>query len=150
VDVPDVNATDPGELLPHGHPALQVDRILRRERRRLVAAKAISYHELGGHLGDRRPAAFPASLVIESFVQACGLLGAPADGTSGSLLIFGSASGIHVSGAAYAGDVLVHVVELVDRYGDTATFAGTSRVGAKTVLSVERVTTVLRPADAFA
>lgn len=144
-------STDPGDLLPYGHPALQVDRILRREPRRLVAVKAVSYHELDSHLGDGRPGAFPASLMIESFLQTCGLLIA-AESAEGPdrLLIFGSARDIRVSGAPHAGDLLVHTVELVDRYEDTATFTGVSRVGEETVLSVERAVTLLRPADSVA
>jgi 3-hydroxyacyl-[acyl-carrier-protein] dehydratase len=137
--------TDPGDLLPYGHPALQVDQIRHREPRKLVAVKAVSYHELDGHLGDARPGVFPASLMIESFLQCCGLLVAP-----GGLLIFGSARDLRVTGAARAGDLLVHTVELVDRYEDTATFTGVSRVGGETVLTVERAVTVLRPAGELA
>lgn len=140
-------STDPSDLLPYGHPALQVDRILRREPRRLVAVKAVSYHELDSHLGVGRPGAFPASLMIESFLQTCGLLIAEPGEGSDRLLIFGSARDIRVSGAAHAGDLLVHTVELIDRYEDTATFTGVSRVGEETVLSVERTVTLLRPAD---
>ncbi len=136
---------DPGGLLPYGHPALQVDRVLHREPGRLVAVKAVSHHELGGHIGDG-PGGFPASLVIESFLQACGLLVA----VPGRLLVFGSARGIRVGGTAHAGELLVHTVELVDRYEDTATFTGVSRVGEAIVLSVDRAVTVLRQADALA
>jgi 3-hydroxymyristoyl/3-hydroxydecanoyl-(acyl carrier protein) dehydratase len=146
MDVPLVTAlSDPGALLPYGHPALQVDRILSHEPRRLVAVKAVSRHELDSQLGD---GAFPASLMIESFLQTCGLL--VATELSSRLLIFGSARGIRVSGAAHAGDVLVHTVELVDRYEDTATFTGVSRVGEDAVLSVKRAVAVLRPADSVA
>lgn len=142
---------DPGDVLPYGYPALQVDRVLRQEPRRLVAAKAISYYELDSHRGDGRPGRFPASLMIESFLQSCGLLVAagPAGG-AGHLLIFMSARNIRVLGAARAGDLLIHTVDLVDRYEDTATFTGTSRVGDDTVLSVERAMTVLRPASTVA
>jgi hypothetical protein len=55
-----------------------------------------------------------------------------------------------VLGAARAGDLLIHTVELVDQYEDIATFTGTSRVGEDTVLSVERAMTVLRPPGTIA
>jgi 3-hydroxymyristoyl/3-hydroxydecanoyl-(acyl carrier protein) dehydratase len=142
---------DPGDVLPYGHPALQVDRVLWREPRRLVATKAITYYELDNHLGDCRPGSFPASLMIESFLQTCGMLisSEPAAETS-HLPILASARNIRVLGAARAGDLLVHTIELVDRYEDTATFTGTSRVGDDLVLSVVRAMILLRPANTLA
>ena len=142
---------DPGDLLPYGYPALQVDRIVRHTPGALEATKAVTYHELDAHLGDARPGRFPASLTLESFLQACGLLllreSAPDDR---QLLIFGSARGVRVTDAVHAGELLVHSVELVDREEETATFRGVSRAGdGRTVLEVERAITLLRPADAF-
>lgn len=124
----------PGELLPYGHPALQVDRIVRADPGRVVAVKAISCHEL------------PATLMIESFLQSCGLLLALPQPRPGHLLILGSVRNLRVTGAARAGDLLVHIVTLLDRYDDMATFTGVSRVGRRTVLTVERAVTLVRAA----
>ncbi|MFH8936255.1 3-hydroxyacyl-ACP dehydratase FabZ family protein [Streptomyces griseosporeus] len=145
---------DPADLLPYGHPALQVDRIVRHEPGALEAVKAVTYHELDAHVGDSRPGRFPASLTLESFLQACGLLlmreTADAGPDARPLLIFGSARGVRVAGAARAGELLVHSVELVDRDEETATFTGVSRAGdGRTVLEVDRAITLLRPAGSL-
>ncbi|WP_225096435.1 3-hydroxyacyl-ACP dehydratase FabZ family protein [Streptomyces sp. CoH27] len=142
---------DPGDLLPYGYPALQVDRIVRHTPGALEATKAVTYHELDAHLGGSRPGRFPASLTLESFLQACGLLlMRETDPDDRQLLIFGSARGVRMPDAARAGELLVHTVELVDRDEETATFAGVSRAGdGRTVLEVERAITLLRPADSF-
>jgi len=142
---------DPGDLLPYGYPALQVDRIVRHTPGALEATKAVTYHELDAHLGGARPGLFPATLTLESFLQACGLLlmleSTPDDRR---LLIFGSARGVRVTGAVRAGELLVHSVELVDRDEETATFSGVSRAGdGRAVLEVDRAITLLRPADSF-
>ncbi|WP_329120906.1 3-hydroxyacyl-ACP dehydratase FabZ family protein [Streptomyces sp. NBC_01465] len=143
---------DPGELLPYGYPALQVDRIVRHEPGVLTATKAVTYHELDSHLGSSRPGAFPASLTIESFLQACGLLVMLETQSPGQqLLIFGSARGIRVTGAVYAGELLEHTVELVDLDEGTATCTGVARAGdGRVVLEVGRAVTLLRPADSLA
>lgn len=145
------NHPDPGDLLPYGHPALQIDRITRHTPGALGAVKAVSRHELDGHLGDSRPGRFPASLMLESFLQACGLLVLlESDRDDRRLLVFGSARGVRVTGAVCAGELLVHSVELVDRDEETATFTGVSRAGdGRVVLQVERAVTLLRPADSL-
>jgi 3-hydroxyacyl-[acyl-carrier-protein] dehydratase len=135
---------DPAELLPYSPPALQVDRVLLCEPGRLVAVKTISHRELDSHLGGSRSSGFPASLMLESFLQSCALvLGTE---LAGRLMLFGSAADVRVEGTAHAGDLLVHIVELTDRYADAVTFTGVSRVGDRVVLSVERVVMLLRPA----
>ncbi|MFR0353155.1 3-hydroxyacyl-ACP dehydratase FabZ family protein [Streptomyces sediminimaris] len=144
--------TDPGDLLPYGYPALQVDRIVRHAPGALEAVKAVTYHELDGHLGDSRPGRFPATLMLESFLQACGLLLLHECGPDErQLLIFGSARGVRVSGAVAAGELLAHSVELIDRDEETATFGGVSRAGdGRVVLEVDRAITLLRPAGSLA
>ncbi|MCG8917188.1 hypothetical protein L6E12_15485 [Actinokineospora sp. PR83] len=143
---------DPADLLPYGHPALQVDRITDHRPGALTAVKAVSQHELGGHLGSARPAHLPSTLVLESFLQACGLLVVldAGDGARGRLLVFGSARNVRFDGAVGAGELLVHSVELVDADEDTAVFSGASRTGdGRAVLAVERAITLLRPAGAL-
>lgn len=141
---------DPGDLLPYGYPALQVDRVVRHTPGALQAIKAITYHELDAHLGRARPGRFPASLTLESFLQACGLLlMRESDPDDQQLLIFGSARGVRMSDAAQAGELLVHSVELVERDAETATFSGVSRAEGRTVLEVERAITLLLPAGSF-
>lgn len=142
---------DPGHLLPYGYPALQIDRITLHTPGSLQAVKAVTYHELDSHLGDSRPGQFPASLTLESFLQACGLLVLlESDREERQLLIFGSARGVRVSGAVCAGELLEHTVELVDRDEETASFTGVSRAGdGRVVLEVERAVTLLRRADSL-
>ncbi|MCF3960683.1 3-hydroxyacyl-ACP dehydratase FabZ family protein [Streptomyces fuscigenes] len=142
---------DPGDLLPYGHPALQVDRIVRYTANTLTATKAVTYHELDAHTGRSRPGEFPASLLLESFLQACGLLVLLDSGDDARrLLIFGSARGVRVTGAVRAGELLEHSVELVDRDEETATFSGVARAGdGRLVMEVERAITLLRPADSL-
>ncbi|MFG2651215.1 3-hydroxyacyl-ACP dehydratase FabZ family protein [Streptomyces sp. NPDC048436] len=143
---------DPADLLPYGHPALQVDRILAHLPGALTAVKAVSQHELGGHLGSRRPARFPSTLVLESFLQACGLLIALDAGTNphNQLLVFGSARNLHFEGSVRAGELLVHSVELLDTHEDTTVFSGVSRTGdGRTVLTVERAITLSRPSGSL-
>ncbi|MFJ3763177.1 3-hydroxyacyl-ACP dehydratase FabZ family protein [Streptomyces sp. NPDC090082] len=149
---PDVHP-DPADLLPYGHPALHVDRILDHRPGALTAVKAVSGHELGGHAGSARPARLPSTLVLESFLQACGLLAAldAGDGGPGRLLVFGSARNLCFEGAVRAGELLVHEVERGDTDGDTTVFSGVSRTGdGRLVLTVERAITLSRPADALA
>ncbi|MFD8219384.1 3-hydroxyacyl-ACP dehydratase FabZ family protein [Streptomyces sp. NPDC059697] len=150
--VPATAHPDPGDLLPYGYPALQIDRIVRHTPGALMATKAVTYHELDSHLGRSRPGEFPASLLLESFLQACGLLIVlESDGADRQLLIFGSARGVRVTGAVYAGELLEHSVELIDRDEETATFNGVARAGdGRVVLEVERAITLLRPADSLA
>ncbi|WP_042383056.1 3-hydroxyacyl-ACP dehydratase FabZ family protein [Streptacidiphilus melanogenes] len=143
---------DPGDLLPYGYPALHVDRIARHTPGAMEAVKAVTYHELDSHLGTARPGRFPATLTLESFLQACGLLVLQeSEEADGQLLIFGSARGVRVLGAAGAGELLVHSVELVDRDEETATFTGVSRASGdgRIVLEVERAITLIRPAGSL-
>ncbi|WP_318207903.1 MULTISPECIES: hypothetical protein [unclassified Streptomyces] len=144
---------DPADLLPYGHPALHVDRILAHRPGALTAVKAVSQHELGGHAGSARPARLPSTLVLESFLQACGLLVALDAGDEGNdrLLVFGSARNLRFEGSVRAGELLVHSVELLDTHEDTAVFSGVSRTGdGQTVLTVERAITLSRPSDSLA
>jgi 3-hydroxymyristoyl/3-hydroxydecanoyl-(acyl carrier protein) dehydratase len=149
--VPATLRPDPGDLLPYGYPALQVDRIVRHTASTLTATKAVTYHELDAHKGRSRPGEFPASLLLESFLQACGLLILlESEGDAPRLLIFGSARGVRVAGAVCAGELVEHSVELVDRDEETAEFTGVARAGdGRLVLQVERAITLLRPAGSL-
>ncbi|MFC9537090.1 3-hydroxyacyl-ACP dehydratase FabZ family protein [Streptomyces sp. NPDC056975] len=142
---------DPDDLLPYGYPALQVDRVVRHTPGALTAVKAVSRHELDRQPGRSAPGAFPASLTLESFLQACGLLVLLESADPGRhLLIFGSARGVRLTGAVHAGELLEHSVELVDRDEETATFTGVARAGdGRVVLEVDRAITLLRPADSL-
>ncbi|MGY0020189.1 3-hydroxyacyl-ACP dehydratase FabZ family protein [Streptomyces sp. cg35] len=143
---------DPGDLLPYGYPALHIDRIVEHRPGTLTAVKAVTYHELDLHIGRTRPAALPASLTLESFLQACGLLLlVESAGDEKQLLIFGSARGVRVKGAVHAGELLEHTVTLTDRDEETATFSGVARTGdGRVVLEVDRAITLLRPAGSLA
>jgi 3-hydroxyacyl-[acyl-carrier-protein] dehydratase len=66
---PSESLPDPGDLLPYGHPALQVDRIVRHTPGALEATKAVSYHELDAHLGSARPGRFRAGELLVHSVE---------------------------------------------------------------------------------
>ena len=138
-------------ILPHRHPILQVDRVLELvPGKRIVATKAIAGGELcyAGLEADADHA-YPVSLLVESLGQAGGLLwlysarltGQPLTGT----LILGNARDLELTGAAYPGDVLRHVVELDMVKGDNAFMRGETWVGARRIATVGSILAVLRP-----
>ncbi|KAA2254447.1 beta-hydroxyacyl-ACP dehydratase [Solihabitans fulvus] len=140
-------------ILPHRHPILQVDRVLELDPgNRIVATKAVTGAEpcyVG--LPAEAPAsayAYPVSLLVESLGQAGGILwlhtaaqrAEPVTGT----LIFGSARDLTLTGHAYPGDVLRHVVHLELVKGDNAFMRGETWVGDTRIATVGEILAVLR------
>ncbi|AYD88880.1 hypothetical protein D4740_02240 [Actinomyces sp. 2119] len=143
---------DPGHLLPYGYPALHVDRVTGYEAGRLTAVKAVSSHELDAMAGgSSRPAHLPASLLIESFLQACGiLLKHEAQGDQETLVVFAAAREMTVQDLPCAGELVVHTVECLDRDGDVAEFTGSSATSdGRPLMSVTRVTALQKPAESL-
>jgi 3-hydroxyacyl-[acyl-carrier-protein] dehydratase len=146
-------------LLPHRHPVLQVDRVLELvPGERIVAIKAITgaepcYAGLGPE-SSHHAYAYPMSLMIESMGQAGGVLwlhgarlaGEELDGT----LIFGAARDLELTGAAYPGDVLRHVVEVDTIKGTNAFLRGETWVGDKRIATVGSILAVLRETNELA
>jgi 3-hydroxyacyl-[acyl-carrier-protein] dehydratase len=150
--VPDPGLTrDLREVLPHRFPMLLVDRVLSlRPGERLSAQKAISATEPCFRTAGTA-AAYPWSLVVESWCQAAGLLSAwdqpITDVLSGKVMLFGSIAGIDLGPTVHPGDVLHHQVELVRDLGDTVVMGGRSVCRGVEVLTVDRITMALRPAE---
>jgi len=142
-------------ILPHRHPILQIDRVVEFEpHRRIVATKAISGCEpCYADLADDADHRFPTSLLVESMGQAGGVLwlhsaalsGEPPAGT----LILGSARDVTLTGAAYPGDVLRHVVELDSVKGENAFMTGETWVGERRIATVGSMLAVMRADDAL-
>jgi 3-hydroxyacyl-[acyl-carrier-protein] dehydratase len=145
---------DVKRILPHRHPMLQVDRVLDVDPGdRIVAVKAISgaepcYADLAEGL-PQSAHAYPPSLLLESLGQAGALLWlhtAALEGKSpAGTLIFGSARDCRITGSAYPGDVLRHVVHLLLVKGDNAFLRGETWVGDERIASVGSMLAVVRP-----
>jgi len=140
-------------ILPHRHPILQLDRVLELDPgRRIVATKAVTggelcYADLAEDAGHEAHA-YPVSLLVESLGQAGGVLWLHSSALAGNspqgTLILGSARDLALTGAAYPGDVLRHVVELDTVKGDNAFMRGETWVGDRRIATVGSILAVLR------
>jgi 3-hydroxymyristoyl/3-hydroxydecanoyl-(acyl carrier protein) dehydratase len=144
VDGPALEAQLP---LPHGHPMVLVDRVPALvPGRAVVAEKAITRTEpcYRDPTGSR---AYPVSLMLESLGQAAALAWLRDAGpvASTDVLMFVGLRGYRVTGAAYPGDVLRHVVELVSVKADTAFATGGTWVGGRRIASVDTLIAAVRP-----
>lgn len=139
-------------VLPHRYPMLLVDRVVEVEPGlRLVARKAVSanepwYRDL--------PASYPPVLLVESWCQAAGLLGAwqtpNPNVLTGQVMLVGGLTGIRFGGPVVPGDVVEHRVRLDRVLGDTMIFEGESLVDDRTVLEVTQAIVTMRPAATLA
>jgi 3-hydroxyacyl-[acyl-carrier-protein] dehydratase len=143
-------------LLPHRYPILLVDRVLESAPpHRVVTAKAITCTELcystqPEGLGRSR-CAYPPTLLLESFVQSCGILwrlGLQYRGEDlTGLLIFGSARDVVFHRSAFPGQTVRHVVQLDSVRGDNAVMSGESWVDDKKLATIGGAVAVSRPAE---
>jgi 3-hydroxyacyl-[acyl-carrier-protein] dehydratase len=121
------------DLLPHRHPILLVDRITGWEPDTwMETVKAVCGSEpcYAWPAGSTAPAryAYPAVLILESFVQSAAALWARSaraagDGLRGTL-VFGGASQVVFHRTVAPGDTLRHRVRLGNRIGSNAFFTG--------------------------
>jgi 3-hydroxyacyl-[acyl-carrier-protein] dehydratase len=133
--------------LPHAHPMILVDRVPALvPGRAVVAEKAITATEpcYREPTGSR---AYPVSLMLESLGQAAALpwLRDAGPVASTDVLMFVGLRRYRVTGAAYPGDVLRHVVELVSVKADTAFATGGTWVGGRRIASVDTLIAAVRP-----
>ena len=145
-------------VLPHRYPMLLVDRVVELVPERSVTAlKAVTGNEPWyGELPDCPEGPdgpvddYPAVLLLESWCQSAAVLGTIGEPEPhvlrGRVPLLGGVSAVSFAGRVHPGDVLVHRVDLVRRLADTMIFAGTSAVGAVTVMTVGSVVLALRPA----
>jgi 3-hydroxymyristoyl/3-hydroxydecanoyl-(acyl carrier protein) dehydratase len=139
-------------LLPQRHPFLLIDRVCGVEPgRMIVAEKAVTATEPCYREQDERWAAgadaYPVCLMLESLGQAAALLWLSGSGPvdPADVLMFAGVRGYRVTGAAYPGDVLRHVVELAPVRADTAFASGATWVGGRRIATVDTLIAVRRP-----
>jgi 3-hydroxyacyl-[acyl-carrier-protein] dehydratase len=136
-------------VLPHRFPMLLLDRAVVCEAASnkpvLVGRKAVTVSEPSySTLGALETFGYPASLLAESFVQACAILKAstaPAGEARdpSKVPVIAKLAKLKFLAEAQPGDVLEHRVRLAARMPDGAVFSGETVVGGKVVLQVERV-----------
>jgi 3-hydroxyacyl-[acyl-carrier-protein] dehydratase len=144
------------ELLPHRYPMLLVDRVGEVvPGESLTAYKAVSRNEpwyagLGSAATDAE-LAYPHTLLVESWCQAAGVLATwekpNPEVTRGTVMLFGSISGIEFHRPVLPGEVVEHRVRVFRALSDTVIFEGSSVVGDEEVLTVSRVVMAFRPAS---
>ncbi|MGC4114744.1 MAG: hypothetical protein QM765_09070 [Myxococcales bacterium] len=135
--------------LPHRFPMLLLDRAVIADadspKPVLIGRKAVTVSEPSySTLGELKTFGYPASVLAESFVQACGILkaatapaGEAKDPTK--VPVIAKLAKLKFLAEALPGDVLEHRVRLAARMPDGAVFAGETVVNGKVVLQVERV-----------
>lgn len=136
-------------VLPHRFPMLLLDRAVMADASSpkpvLVARKAVTVSEPSySTLGELETFGYPAPLLAESFIQACGILKAstaPAGEAKdpSKVPVIAKLAKLKFLAEAQPGDVLEHRVKLAARMPDGAVFSGETVVGGKVMLQVERV-----------
>jgi 3-hydroxyacyl-[acyl-carrier-protein] dehydratase len=150
-----MRTTDIKRLLPHRYPMLLVDRIVEAvPGESLVALKAVTCNEPWyAGLPDDADHAYPATLLVESWCQAAGVLiclGEPnPDVLVGKVTLFGSISGLDLVRPVYPGDLVRHEVRLVRAISDAAVLTGVATVDGAPVMNVGSIVIALRAAAAL-
>ncbi|WP_326559274.1 3-hydroxyacyl-ACP dehydratase FabZ family protein [Micromonospora sp. NBC_01796] len=142
--------TTPQPSLAHRYPMLLIDRVVTIEPgNRIVAVKAVTRNEpwyAGTALdSDERRVAYPRTLLLESWVQAAGLLLTTADAGSDRVMLLGAISGVGYGDPVLPGDLVEHHARLVREVADTAIIEGHSLVGTTGVLTVRQAVVTMRP-----
>ena len=137
-------------LLPHRYPMLLVDRAMWTGDGTLLVVKAITCNEPWyDDIGDDDDHGYPATLLIESWMQAAGVvlcLTGEVDVPAGHVMLAGKLSGLTFGRRVVPGDVLHHDVRVVRVVPGTVIVSGETTVGGEVVLSLERVMLAFRPA----
>jgi len=143
-------------LMPHRYPMLLVDQVTAIvPGDRIVAVKAISYTDIwyGRPPVDAtaEQLAFPTVLLVESWLQAAGLLTTwdrpNPDPLAGEVMLLGGLTNIRFHHPVLPGDVVEHRVRLLRAHTDAMVFEGESLVGDTVTMTVERVSMALRPPE---
>ncbi|MGI5531157.1 hypothetical protein ACQEVX_28375 [Streptomyces syringium] len=137
-------------LLPHRYPMLLVDRITALvPGERITVVKTVTHNEPWyAGLTPGQDLAYPASLLVESWGQAAGLLAsAAAPDARSQVMLFGSVSQAVFHRPVLPGDVVEHRITLSRSLGDSVIFEGESRSEAGPVMSVGQMVMAFRPGD---
>jgi 3-hydroxyacyl-[acyl-carrier-protein] dehydratase len=136
------------DLLPHRPPILLVDRVVECGGERVVTEFTVRtsqpcYWQLPSEL-DRQACAYPDSLVLESFTQACAVLFVmdrrPVTGT----LAFGNARAVRLYEPVLPGQTMRHEVWLDRVVGDTALVHGQTTVDGRVCLTAGSLAVLVR------
>jgi 3-hydroxymyristoyl/3-hydroxydecanoyl-(acyl carrier protein) dehydratase len=142
--------------LPHRPPALLVDEASVVGPSALVGRKRIAidepcYARAEASSTPSSSAAYPASLIVESFCQSCGLLRAataPAREQHDKLPVVAKLANLRFGAAPGPGDTLEHHVRMISRLPEGAVFSGQTVASGRVVLQVGRVIAALAPRTA--
>lgn len=145
-------------IMKHRYPMLLVDRILSIENwEKVVGVKCITAtDDCYAHVPDDAPLssyAYPPSLIIESFGQACGVmigLKRQQDGyQEGKLMIAAGVMGFTIHRDVYPGQTLVFDGRLVRELTDFAIFEGEATCENEKVATVDSMIVAFRTPDQF-
>ena len=141
-------------LLPHRYPMLLVDSVADLQPGRSIrAVKTITLNEACYHrlqpAGDGTiAAAYPPSLLIESFCQAAGILLLESRSfsydPSTDVMLFGSLSHCLFERDALPGDTVEHHAVIHKAFTDAAICGGEIRVRGERIATIEQVVVALR------
>ncbi|MEU5693046.1 hypothetical protein [Actinosynnema sp. NPDC020468] len=136
--------------LPHRYPMLLVDRVTSYDDTTLTAVKAITANEPWyADLPDHADHAYPASLLVESWMQAAGLLVGLSAGIAvpdGQVPLAGRLTDVRVVRPVLPGDLAEHHVRLLKQAAGTLVVTGDTTVDGHPVLTVDRALLTFRPA----
>jgi 3-hydroxyacyl-[acyl-carrier-protein] dehydratase len=141
-------------LLPQGHPMSLVDRIVALDPGvSILGLKAITgsepcYRRLPAG-GRREHAAYPVSLMLESFGQTAAILWLGGMGSApvrdDHVLMLVAVRDCTIEGRAFPGDVLRHVARLDQVVGDNVFVEGEILVDDRRVATIGSMMAVMRP-----
>jgi 3-hydroxyacyl-[acyl-carrier-protein] dehydratase len=145
------------QILPHRYPMLLVDSVRSVQLgERIVALKAVAgnepcYAALQDH-GSPARAAYPASLILESFCQAAAILWllSVAGGEEKAdpiAVILGSVTNVQFESDVFPGELMEHRGRIDRRIGQTTLLSGETWVSDRLIMRVEQVTAVAQPAS---
>lgn len=148
-----VGALEIMNRLPHRPPILLVDAAeVSADGQFLHSSKFISLNEPSyaalGQPGESDQLAYPAALLIESFVQSCALLMTELRPVQADeVMILGAIRGVDVHGHGAPGERLQHELKLQRLIADTALISGTCRVGERLIAQFTDVLVAIRPVE---
>jgi 3-hydroxyacyl-[acyl-carrier-protein] dehydratase len=141
------------KILPHGHPMVLVDRILRLEPgASILGIKTVSgtepcYCDVDK---DADPGlwAYPSSLLFESFGQTAAILWLSSGGslkrTAEDLLMFVAGRNLEIVGRAFPGDVLRHEARIEKVVGNNVFVEGETWVEDRRIATIGSMIAVIR------
>jgi 3-hydroxyacyl-[acyl-carrier-protein] dehydratase len=136
------------QILPHRYPILLVDRVDEVvPGERLVARKAVTAAE-SAYAAPSAPAAYPLSLLLESWAQTAVLLACwdtpNPDVVTGKVELATGIRGVRIGAPVVPGDVLVHEARIVRALDDAMILSGTTTVDGELALGVDQFSVALR------